>query len=158
MGPLHPHDFLLRNQNPDWAQPFRALFFPCCLARARQYQAGKQARLVPSGFQGLPTLLSSWSVSRGAGPWQSCAQGSLCLSNEGTNVDPTSVVCHTEKKSDGKSEYLLPTAPSKPAAPRFLQGLSDLKVMDGSQVTMTVQVSGLSLHLFPWGVGVDIVP
>ncbi|XP_059543625.1 myosin light chain kinase, smooth muscle isoform X1 [Myotis daubentonii] len=47
-----------------------------------------------------------------------------------------------EKKSDGKSEYLLPTAPSKPAAPRFLQGLSDLKVMDGSQVTMTVQVSG----------------
>ncbi|ELK23349.1 Myosin light chain kinase, smooth muscle [Myotis davidii] len=47
-----------------------------------------------------------------------------------------------EKKSDRKSEYLLPTAPSKPAAPRFLQGLSDLKVMDGSQVTMTVQVSG----------------
>ncbi|XP_045439895.1 myosin light chain kinase, smooth muscle isoform X1 [Pipistrellus kuhlii] len=47
-----------------------------------------------------------------------------------------------EKKSNGKSEYLLPTAPSKPAAPRFLQGLSDLKVMDGSQVTMTVQVSG----------------
>ncbi|KAM7132198.1 myosin light chain kinase, smooth muscle isoform 1-T3 [Molossus nigricans] len=48
-----------------------------------------------------------------------------------------------EKKSDGKSEYLLPTAPSKPVAPRFLQGLSDLKVMDGSQVTMTVQVSGI---------------
>ncbi|XP_047646555.1 myosin light chain kinase, smooth muscle isoform X2 [Phacochoerus africanus] len=47
-----------------------------------------------------------------------------------------------EKKSDGKSEYLLPTAPSKPVAPIFLQGLSDLSVMDGSQVTMTVQVSG----------------
>ncbi|XP_055114946.2 myosin light chain kinase, smooth muscle isoform X1 [Symphalangus syndactylus] len=47
-----------------------------------------------------------------------------------------------EKKSSGKSEYLLPVAPSKPTAPIFLQGLSDLKVMDGSQVTMTVQVSG----------------
>lgn len=65
---------------------------------------------------------------------------------------PRSVVCHPEKKSDGKSEYLPPTAPSKPVAPRFLQGLSDLKVMDGSQVTMTVQVSGLPLHLFPRGV------
>ncbi|KAM5336352.1 myosin light chain kinase, smooth muscle isoform 2-T3 [Glossophaga mutica] len=47
-----------------------------------------------------------------------------------------------EKKSDGKREFLLPTAASKPVAPRFLQGLSDLRVMDGSQVTMTVQVSG----------------
>ncbi|NP_444253.3 myosin light chain kinase, smooth muscle isoform 1 [Homo sapiens] len=47
-----------------------------------------------------------------------------------------------EKKSSRKSEYLLPVAPSKPTAPIFLQGLSDLKVMDGSQVTMTVQVSG----------------
>uniref|UniRef100_A0A4X1TIG3 Myosin light chain kinase, smooth muscle n=1 Tax=Sus scrofa TaxID=9823 RepID=A0A4X1TIG3_PIG len=47
-----------------------------------------------------------------------------------------------KKKSDGKSEYLLPAAPSKPMAPIFLQGLSDLSVMDGSQVTMTVQVSG----------------
>ncbi|XP_069331218.1 myosin light chain kinase, smooth muscle isoform X2 [Eulemur rufifrons] len=47
-----------------------------------------------------------------------------------------------EKKSDRKSEYLLPVAPSRPITPVFLQGLSDLKVMDGSQVTMTVQVSG----------------
>ncbi|XP_042637334.1 myosin light chain kinase, smooth muscle [Orycteropus afer afer] len=47
-----------------------------------------------------------------------------------------------EKKSDRKSEYLLPVAPSKPTAPIFLQGLSDIKVMDGSQVTMAVQVSG----------------
>ncbi|KAM6222738.1 myosin light chain kinase, smooth muscle isoform 2-T2 [Rhynchocyon petersi] len=47
-----------------------------------------------------------------------------------------------EKKSDRKSEYLLPSAPSKLVPPSFLQGLSDLKVMDGSQVTMTVQVSG----------------
>ncbi|XP_011923955.1 PREDICTED: myosin light chain kinase, smooth muscle isoform X2 [Cercocebus atys] len=55
---------------------------------------------------------------------------------------PRSVFYHTERKSSGKSEYLLPVAPSKPTAPIFLQGLSDLKVMDGSQVTMTVQVSG----------------
>uniref|UniRef100_A0A2K6F5B4 Myosin light chain kinase, smooth muscle n=1 Tax=Propithecus coquereli TaxID=379532 RepID=A0A2K6F5B4_PROCO len=47
-----------------------------------------------------------------------------------------------EKKSDRKSEYVLPVAPSRPVTPVFLQGLSDLKVMDGSQVTMTVQVSG----------------
>ncbi|CAI9175684.1 unnamed protein product [Rangifer tarandus platyrhynchus] len=47
-----------------------------------------------------------------------------------------------EKKSEEKSEYLLPAAPNKPVAPLFLQGLSDLQVMDGSQVTMTVQVSG----------------
>ena len=60
---------------------------------------------------------------------------------------PHSVFYHTEKKSSRKSEYLLPVAPSKPTAPIFLQGLSDLKVMDGSQVTMTVQVSGLSLKL-----------
>ncbi|GAB5576503.1 myosin light chain kinase [Prionailurus iriomotensis] len=52
------------------------------------------------------------------------------------------VTVHDEKKSDRKSGYLLPAAPSKPVAPLFLQGLSDLKVMDGSQVTMTVQVSG----------------
>ncbi|VCW57229.1 unnamed protein product, partial [Gulo gulo] len=47
-----------------------------------------------------------------------------------------------EKKSNRKSGSLLPAAPSKPVAPVFLQGLSDLKVMDGSQVTMTVQLSG----------------
>ncbi|XP_017656046.1 myosin light chain kinase, smooth muscle isoform X1 [Nannospalax galili] len=47
-----------------------------------------------------------------------------------------------EKKSEGKRESLLPLASRKPIAPIFLQGLSDLKVMDGSQVTMTVQVSG----------------
>ncbi|XP_057552207.1 myosin light chain kinase, smooth muscle isoform X3 [Hippopotamus amphibius kiboko] len=47
-----------------------------------------------------------------------------------------------EKKSDEKRECLLPAAPGKPVAPLFLQGLCDLRVMDGSQVTMTVQVSG----------------
>lgn len=52
----------------------------------------------------------------------------------------------TEKKSDGKGKYFLPASPSKPVAPTFLQGLSDLRVMDGSQVTMTVQLSGLSLY------------
>ena len=60
-------------------------------------------------------------------------------------------VCHTEKKSEEKSEYLLPAAPNKPVAPLFLQGLSDLQVMDGSQVTMTVQVSGLP-RLSPLGI------
>ncbi|KAM4888337.1 myosin light chain kinase, smooth muscle isoform 1-T1 [Thomomys bottae] len=44
-----------------------------------------------------------------------------------------------EKKSDRTRK---PLASSKSVAPNFLQGLSDLKVMDGSQVTMTVQVSG----------------
>ncbi|XP_045143443.1 myosin light chain kinase, smooth muscle isoform X2 [Echinops telfairi] len=47
-----------------------------------------------------------------------------------------------EKKSDRKRECPLPMASSQPVAPIFLQGLSDLHVMDGSQVTMTVQVSG----------------
>ncbi|XP_051005818.1 myosin light chain kinase, smooth muscle [Acomys russatus] len=47
-----------------------------------------------------------------------------------------------EKKNEGEREHLLSPAPSKLVAPIFLQGLSDLKVMDGSQVTMTVQVSG----------------
>uniref|UniRef100_A0A2I2YKP1 Myosin light chain kinase, smooth muscle n=1 Tax=Gorilla gorilla gorilla TaxID=9595 RepID=A0A2I2YKP1_GORGO len=56
----------------------------------------------------------------------------------GHHVPSGHLVC----KSSRKSEYLLPVAPSKPTAPIFLQGLSDLKVMDGSQVTMTVQVSG----------------
>uniref|UniRef100_A0A2R9A853 Myosin light chain kinase, smooth muscle n=1 Tax=Pan paniscus TaxID=9597 RepID=A0A2R9A853_PANPA len=55
-----------------------------------------------------------------------------------------------EKKSSRKSEYLLPVAPSKPTAPIFLQGLSDLKVMDGSQVTMTVQVSEPHDGTQPW--------
>lgn len=80
-------------------------------------------------------------------------------------VHPTLCCLHTEKKSDRKSGYLLPSAPSKPVAPFFLQGLSDLKVMDGSQVTMTVQVSGLCLHLSPQGIcenghgcSVDIAP
>ncbi|XP_037693002.1 myosin light chain kinase, smooth muscle isoform X2 [Choloepus didactylus] len=51
------------------------------------------------------------------------------------------VIIH-EKKTGRKSECFLPVAASKPVAPTFVQGLSDHKVMDGSQVTMTVQVSG----------------
>jgi len=31
----------------------------------------------------------------------------------------------------------------RPSAPVFLKGLQDLRVMDGSQVTMTVEVSGM---------------
>ncbi|XP_045758963.2 myosin light chain kinase, smooth muscle isoform X3 [Mirounga angustirostris] len=65
----------------------------------------------------------------------------LQCSVQGTPV-PQITWLLNEKKSDRKSGYPLPAAPSKPVAPLFLQGLSDLKVMDGSQVTMTVQVSG----------------
>uniref|UniRef100_H0V3V2 Myosin light chain kinase, smooth muscle n=1 Tax=Cavia porcellus TaxID=10141 RepID=H0V3V2_CAVPO len=65
-----------------------------------------------------------------------------CLAeNASGQVSCSARVTVREKKSDGKSG-LLPLAPTKPAAPVFLQGLSDLRVMDGSQVTMTVQVSG----------------
>ncbi|KAG8508541.1 Myosin light chain kinase, smooth muscle [Galemys pyrenaicus] len=46
--------------------------------------------------------------------------------------------CHAEKKSD----CLVSAAPGKPVVPHFMQGLSDLRAMDGGQVTMTVQVSG----------------
>lgn len=31
----------------------------------------------------------------------------------------------------------------RPSAPVFLRGLQDLRVMDGSQVTMTVEVTGM---------------
>ncbi|XP_007528962.3 myosin light chain kinase, smooth muscle isoform X1 [Erinaceus europaeus] len=57
-------------------------------------------------------------------------------------VSCSALVTVHEKKSDRKNEHLLPADLSKAIAPRFLQGLSDQRVMDGSQVTMTVQVSG----------------
>ncbi|KAJ1070645.1 hypothetical protein K5549_003624 [Capra hircus] len=66
-----------------------------------------------------------------------------CLAeNTAGQVSCSARVTVQEKKSEEKSECLLPAAPSKPTAPLFLQGLSDLHVMDGSQVTMTVRVSG----------------
>ncbi|XP_040106334.1 myosin light chain kinase, smooth muscle isoform X4 [Oryx dammah] len=66
-----------------------------------------------------------------------------CLAeNTAGQVSCSARVTVQEKKSEEKSECLLPAAPSEPAAPLFLQGLSDLHVMDGSQVTMTVRVSG----------------
>ncbi|XP_068826578.1 myosin light chain kinase, smooth muscle isoform X4 [Capricornis sumatraensis] len=66
-----------------------------------------------------------------------------CLAeNTAGQVSCSARVTVQEKKSEEKSECLLPVAPSKPTAPLFLQGLSDLHVMDGSQVTMTVRVSG----------------
>ncbi|XP_021565142.1 myosin light chain kinase, smooth muscle isoform X3 [Carlito syrichta] len=66
-----------------------------------------------------------------------------CLAeNASGQVSCSARVTVHEKKNDRKSEYLVPVTPSKPIAPIFLRGLSDLKVMDGSQVTMTVQVSG----------------
>ncbi|XP_048202738.1 myosin light chain kinase, smooth muscle isoform X2 [Perognathus longimembris pacificus] len=65
-----------------------------------------------------------------------------CLAeNSMGQVSCSAKVTVHEKKSDRKRRHL-PLASSKSAAPVFLQGLSDLKVMDGSQVTMTVQVSG----------------
>lgn len=57
-------------------------------------------------------------------------------------VSCSATVTVQEKKGEGERAHRLPPAPSKLFAPIFLQGLSDLKVMDGSQVTMTVQVSG----------------
>lgn len=35
----------------------------------------------------------------------------------------------------------------RPSAPVFLKGLQDLRVMDGSQVTMTVEVTGMKVQL-----------
>lgn len=46
----------------------------------------------------------------------------------------------TEKRSSKKAENT--QAGNKTFAPIFLKGLTDLKVMDGSQVIMTVEVSG----------------
>ncbi|KAM6161405.1 myosin light chain kinase, smooth muscle isoform 1-T1 [Erethizon dorsatum] len=73
-----------------------------------------------------------------------------CLAeNASGQVSCSARVTVREKKSDGKSG-LLPLAPTKPTAPIFLQGLSDLRVMDGSQVTMTVQVSEPQDGTQPW--------
>lgn len=49
----------------------------------------------------------------------------------------------TEKKSSKKAESAQATKLNKTFAPIFLKGLTDLKVMDGSQVIMTVEVSGV---------------
>ncbi|NP_647461.3 myosin light chain kinase, smooth muscle isoform 2 [Mus musculus] len=66
-----------------------------------------------------------------------------CLAeNAMGQVSCSATVTVQEKKGEGEREHRLSPARSKPIAPIFLQGLSDLKVMDGSQVTMTVQVSG----------------
>ncbi|XP_049641902.1 myosin light chain kinase, smooth muscle [Suncus etruscus] len=52
------------------------------------------------------------------------------------------VIVHEKKSKDKREPFSLATPSKSTAAPRFLQGLTDLRVMDGSQVTMTVQVSG----------------
>lgn len=49
----------------------------------------------------------------------------------------------TEKKSSKKTESAQAAKLNKTFAPIFLKGLADLKVMDGSQVIMTVEVSGV---------------
>lgn len=46
-------------------------------------------------------------------------------------------------KSDGKRPVAVPVSEQKRlSAPVFLKELRDLRVMDGSQVTMTVEVTG----------------
>ena len=49
---------------------------------------------------------------------------------------------HVEKRSRHKLESTHPVLAKKTFPPVFLKGLTDLKVMDGSQVIMTVEVSG----------------
>lgn len=53
-----------------------------------------------------------------------------------------SLLDFTEKKSSKKAESAQAVKLNKTFAPIFLKGLTDLKVMDGSQVIMTVEVSG----------------
>lgn len=46
-------------------------------------------------------------------------------------------------KSNVKRSFAMPVSEQKrPSAPVFLKELRDLRVMDGSQVTMTVEVTG----------------
>ncbi|XP_068921049.1 myosin light chain kinase, smooth muscle isoform X2 [Petaurus breviceps papuanus] len=47
-----------------------------------------------------------------------------------------------EKKSSKESDFSTSVVASNSSPPIFLKGLSDLEVMDGSQVIMTVQISG----------------
>lgn len=79
--PSHPRDFLLRNQNLDWALQGPVLSL---LSGKSTATSGREAGTPdPQRIPGLPTFLSRWSVSRGSRAWQSGAQGSLslCLSN-----------------------------------------------------------------------------
>ncbi|XP_039503094.1 myosin light chain kinase, smooth muscle isoform X2 [Pimephales promelas] len=54
----------------------------------------------------------------------------------------TACVLVTAKQSVKRSAAHSVTDVRRPSAPVFLKGLQDLRVMDGSQVTMTVEVSG----------------
>ena len=56
------------------------------------------------------------------------------------------VFCSVSEKPSVKKTKATPAVdPGRPYAPVFLRGLEDLKVMDGSQVTMTVEVAGTCL-------------
>lgn len=52
----------------------------------------------------------------------------------------------TEKKSSKNTESSQAVKLNKTFAPIFHKGLTDLKVMDGSQVIMSVEVSGAYLQ------------
>lgn len=127
---------------------------PCWEARAQLCHAGKRPRLVPGVSRASHTpYLAVVGFWRELEPQHIQVLSVPLVRVWGMNewVFTPHSVCHAEKKSEEKSECLLPAAPSKPTAPLFLQGLSDLHVMDGSQVTMTVRVSGLSPRLSPLG-------
>ncbi|XP_054828903.1 myosin light chain kinase, smooth muscle-like [Eublepharis macularius] len=65
-----------------------------------------------------------------------------CLAENSAGMASCSAqVTVKEKKSRKKLESTLPSPASKTFPPIFLKGLTDLKVMDGSQVIMTVEVS-----------------
>nr|XP_056717065.1 myosin light chain kinase, smooth muscle isoform X2 [Euleptes europaea] len=66
-----------------------------------------------------------------------------CLAENSAGMASCSaqVTVKAEKKSRKKLERALPSPASKTFPPIFLKGLTDLKVMDGSQVIMTVEVS-----------------
>ncbi|NXT06018.1 MYLK protein, partial [Prunella fulvescens] len=65
-----------------------------------------------------------------------------CLAENNTGQASCSAqVTVKEKKSSKKAEGAQAAKLNKTFAPIFLQGLTDLKVMDGSQVIMTVEVS-----------------
>ncbi|XP_006259476.3 myosin light chain kinase, smooth muscle isoform X1 [Alligator mississippiensis] len=65
-----------------------------------------------------------------------------CLAeNSAGRASCSAQVIVKEKKSSTKVEGTQAIQPNKNFAPVFLKGLTDLKVMDGSQVIMTVEVS-----------------
>ncbi|XP_043852237.1 myosin light chain kinase, smooth muscle isoform X2 [Dromiciops gliroides] len=66
-----------------------------------------------------------------------------CLAeNPSGRASCSALVTVQEKKSSKEIDFPTSGVPSGSSPPIFLKGLSDLEVMDGSQVIMTVQISG----------------